>query len=278
MRLHDIFYGGNTHRVFQDWWEYARKHYVQLEGDRPPDNQSLYYDPIVDYHHLVGNVAGLTLVFQLAPQKREEARLIFDAAIEASGWNSLDPVRESGRNLTTLEPTPRDTLMGLVLAKEFGTAAVYAKLIEHAEANYEPTWNPENGEFTWGFALGEPHPRGQYNSIIMTAETGSEGAWWRIFNEPNLGKFTQPTVHRVDFPTVCLSQAWYDVQRRRLIVSTDAGAPGAAGKPTTFRISNIDAQNCNVNTDGESTTNWRVVDGDLEISTTVGQHTFVITH
>ena len=278
MRLHDILYGGDTHRVFQLWWEYARKNYVHFENGRPRETQSLYYDPSIDYHHLVGNVAGLTLAFQLAPQKREEAELLFDAAAEASGWKSLDPVRESGRDLTTLQPTPRDTLMGLVLAKEFGERDIYAKLKDHAEANYEPTWNPENGEFTWGFGLGEPHPRGQYNAVMMTAEAGSEGAWWRIFNEPNLVKFTEPTVHSVDFPTVCLSQAWYDAPRRRLIVSTDAGAPGAEGNPTTFRVGNVEVQSCDVITDGESTGNWRVVNGELEISTTVGQHTFVITH
>ena len=278
MRLHDILYGGDTHRVFELWWEYARKNYIPFEGGRPPENQSLYFDPLVNYHHLVGNVAGLSLVFQLAPQKREEARLLFDAAIEAAGWNKLDPVRESGRDLTTLRPSPRDTLIGLVLAKEFGTDGVYAKLKDHAEANYEPTWNPENGEFTWGFGLGEPYPRGQYNAAIMTAEAGSEGAWWRIFNEPNLGKFTEPTVHSVDFPAVCLSQAWYDVQLRRLYVSTDAGTPGAEGRPTTFRVGNVDTQSCDVTTDGDSLRNWRIVDGELEISTTVGQHTFVIAH
>lgn len=278
MRLHDILFGGNTHGVFQDWWEYAKKNYVQFEAGRPPENQSLYYDPLVDYHHLVGNVAGLMLAFHLVPQKREEARLLFDAAVEVSGWNTNEPVRESGRNLTTLQPTPRDTLMGLALAREFGNDEVYAKLQEHADGNYEPTWNPENGEFTWGFELGEPHPRGQYNAVMMTAEAGSEGAWWRIYNEPNLAKFTEPTVHGVDFPTVCLSQAWYDGPRRRLIVTTDAGAPGAEGKPTIFRIGNVNVQSCNVSTDGESESNWRIVNGELEITTTVGQHTFVITH
>jgi hypothetical protein len=136
----------------------------------------------------------------------------------------------------------------------------------------------ETGEFTWGFGLEEPHPRGQFNGAMMTAEAGSEGAWWRVFNEPNLRKIIDPTVYGVDFPTVCLSQAWYDVERRRLVISTDAGAPGASGQPTSFRVSQIDPQRCHVTIDGQRSEDWRVVDGEVEIATTVGHHTFLITH
>ena len=49
-----------------------------------------------------------------------------------------------------------------------------------------------------------------------------------------------PTVHGVDFPTVCLSQAFYDVDRTSLIVSTHAGLPAAAGSPTSFRVANVE--------------------------------------
>ena len=112
----------------------------------------------------------------------------------------------------------------------------------------------------------------------MTAEAGSEGAWWRIYNEPSLCKFIDPTVHGVDFPTVCLLQAWYDVERRQLAISTDAGAPNASGQPTTFRVSRIDPQCCQVIIDGERSNDGRAVDGEVEISTTVGPHTVLISH
>ena len=108
------------------------------------------------------------------------------------------------------------------------------------------------------------------------AESISEGAWWRLFNEPNLRKFVDPTVYGVDFPTVCLSQAIYDEARRMLVVATDAGVPAAAGRPTTFRVTNVDPKACTVIVDGEKSDDWREVEGDLEVSTTVGPHTFLI--
>ena len=217
------------------------------------------------------------MAFAVAPQKREEGRSLFESAAEALGWTSLEPVQESSRELTTLEPSPRNTLIGLIVAREYGNDAVYAKLKAHAEAHYEPTWNQETGEFSWGFGLNEPHPRGQLNGVMMTSEAGSEGALWRLLNQPNLRKFTDPSVHSVDFPSVCLSQAWYDVERKRLVVSTDAGITGAAGQPTSFRVSNVDAQHCQVITDGQMSQNWRVVDNEVEVNTTVGEHTFLIT-
>ena len=115
----------------------------------------------------------------------------------------------------------------------------------------------------------------------MTAEAGSQGAWWRVFNEPKFHKFNEPTVHGVDFPTVCLSQAWYDADRRRLVIATDAGIPAASGQATSFRVRQLDPQGCEVaqvTIDGQASDSWRVVEGELEIMTTVGEHTVVVRH
>ncbi len=273
-----MLYGRDMHRVFHHWWTYARAEYVPFQDGRAPDTLTMYYDPLVNYHHRVGLGGGLALMFQLVPQGRDEARRLFEAAAEQIGWTTLEPVREITRDRTTLADTPQGTLLGLILAREFGHDAVYAKLKAHAEAHYEPTWHPDTGEFTWGFGLHEPHPRGQFNAAMMTAEAGSEGAWWRVCNAPNLRKFTDPTVHGVDFPNVCLSQAWYDVERRRLVLCTDAGAPGASGQATSFRVSQLDPHGCRVTIDGQRSDDWRMVDGELEIATTVGPHTFLITH
>ena len=206
----------------------------------------------------------------LAPQEREMAQLLFDAGAQRLGWTSVKPLREPRGN-------PRFTLWGLVLAREFGYDAIYAKLKAHAEAHHDPMWEAETGEFTWGFGFDEAYPRGQFNATTMMAEALTPGAWWRLVNEPNLRKFTDPTVYGVEFPTVSLSQAWYDVERRRLIIATDAGLPNAAGQPTSFRIGNLDPHGCEVKIDGEASENWRMIDGDLELTTTVGQHTILIT-
>jgi hypothetical protein len=277
LRLHDIFYGSDHHRVFHTWWEYARREYLSLLEDRSGEALTQYYDPLINHHHRMGVAGGLGVAFALAPQKRDAGRLLFEIAAEALGWTSLDPVQESSSELTTQELSPRNTLAGLVLAKEYGNSSIYSKLKAHAEERYEPTWNRETGEFTWGFGLNEPHPRGQRNATMMISEAGSEGALWRLFNQPNMRKFTDPTVHGVDFPSVCLSQAWYDEEHRRLVVATDSGIPAAVGQPTSFRVSNVDVRRCNVVSDGQSTGNWRIVGDELEINTTVGEHTFLVT-
>ena len=162
--------------------------------------------------------------------------------------------------------------MAVTFRESFGLA----KLQAHSEAHHEPAWDEASAEFTWRFGLDEPHPRGQYNATGAMAEATTKGAWWRLFNEPNLRKFVDPTVHGMDFPTVCLSQAIYDEARRMLVVATDAGVPAARGKPTTFRVTNIDPAACTVIADGEKSDDWQEADGDVEISTTVGTHTFLI--
>lgn len=277
LRLHDVLYSSDLHRVFHDWWKNAGAEYIPFRDGRPTESITFYYDPLIDYHHRVGLGGGLALAFQLAPQMPEQAQLLFEGAAEKLGWMASGPVREATRDFTGGAPTPQGTVIGLSLAREFGNDPVFNKLMTHAESAYEPTWDAETGDFTWGFGLNEPHPRGQLNAGIMTAEAGSKGAWGRIFNEPKFHKFNQPTVYGVDFPSVCLSQAWYDADGQRLIVATDAGIPTASGRATSFRISQIDPQRCVVTIDGQLSDGWQVVDGELEITTTVGEHMVVIT-
>lgn len=257
--------------MFEQWWSHAETHYLGLRDGRLGDTLTLYYDPILRYDHRRGPESALMLAVYLAPQKPEAAELIFAAGAERLGWTGDGPVREPRGN-------PRSTLWGLILAREFGNAAVYDKLAAHCEASHEPTLEAASGEFTWGFGLGEPHPRGQLNATRMMAEAISEGAWRRLFNRPNLGKFDEPTVYDVDFPTVCLSQAWYDPAGRCLNIATDAGLPGAAGESTTFRVTNVDPTRCGVEVDDRPSNDWRIVDGDLEIRTPIGEHQIQVTH
>ena len=278
LRLHDLLYDSDLHPVFHTWWKNAGAEYIPFQDGRPNDSLTLYYDPLIDYHHRVGLGGGLSLAFQLAPQAPDQARLLFEAAAEKMGWTGAEPIREATRDFTSGVRTPQGTVIGLGLAREFGNDAVHTKLMAHAESHYEPTWDAARGEFTWGFGLNEPYPRGQLNAGIMTAEAGSDGAWWRVFNEPKFHKFNEPTVHGVDFPKVCLSQAWYDADRRRLVIATDAGIPAASGQATSFRVSQLDPQGCEVMIDGQSSDSWQIAEGELEITTTVGEHIVVVTH
>ncbi|MSP67093.1 MAG: hypothetical protein EXQ96_03140 [Alphaproteobacteria bacterium] len=213
--------------------------------------------------------------FWLVPQqRRDEARVLFDSVVEELGWDTDRPIA-AGADPTAL-PSMMPVFMGMILAREFGEHGLYAKLRAHAEEHYRPTWDAATGEFSWAFGFNEPHPRGQPNAIMATVEAMREGAWSAIGARPNLRKFIDPTVHGVDFPTLCLSQASYDPARRTLVVATDAGAPGKAGAPTSFRIANINPRDLQVTIDGRPSDAWRIVDGEVEIATTVGEHTFLI--
>ncbi len=68
-------------------------------------------------------------------------------------------------------------------------------------------------------------------------------------------------------------RAW---DQANMAVATDAGAPDVAGEPTTFRVTNVAPEQCVIEIDGVRSNDWRVVEGDLEISTTIDEHTFVI--
>ena len=256
--------------MFEHWWAHAEAYYVGLRDGKLGDTLTLYYDPILRYDHRRGPESALMMAVYLAPQKPRVAELIFRAGAERLGWTTDTPAREPRGN-------PRFTLWGLILAREFGNEAIYRRLEAHCEAHHEPTWDTDAGEFTWGFGLNEPHPRGQFNATRMMAEALSEGAWRRLFNQPDLRKFSEPTVYGVDFPTVCLSQAWYDAARRCLVIATDAGLPRAAGRPTSFRVTNIEPAACQVEIDGRPSDDWRAVDGDLEISTIVAEHLIRVT-
>ena len=271
LRLHDITYGTDLHRAFATWWEHAKVYYVPQQDGRMIGPVTMYYDPIIDCNHNTEaqGPTKLAVGLSLGPQYPEATRVMVNSGIEAMGWMASDDLGPPAAD-------PRPLLTGIFFAREYGDEALLAKLQAHSEAYHEPTWDEVSAEFTWRFGLDEPHPRGQYNATGAMAEATTEGAWWRLFNEPNLRKFIDPTVYGVDFPTVCLSQATYDEARRMLVVATDAGVPAERGKPTTFRVTNVVPGRCSVVADGKTSDDWREVDGDLEVSTTVGTHTFLI--
>jgi hypothetical protein len=110
----------------------------------------------------------------LAPQRWDDAYRLFRWAAETYQWAGSGKIRQVR--------DPRVIPLGLVLAKEVGDRAVETRLREYVEASLEPHWDRSTGEFTWGFGLGEPVPRGQLNGVIMMAEVGEPGAWSRVFS------------------------------------------------------------------------------------------------
>ncbi len=232
---------------------------------------SMYYDPLLGVHmpsdHEAFQKFGTAQLIQ--GSQPEDAKILVEAAFDQLGWRAGAPIEEKGGN-------PRETLYGMIYAKEYGDEALYGRLKAYAEEHHGPTWDQESGEFFWTFGLDEPYPRGQFNAAAALAESTSKGAWGRLLSEPNLRKFLEPTVTGVEFPAMCLSQAVYDTERRCLIIASDKGAPNRAGSKTVFRVTNVNPNMCTVIIDGEVSDSWRVIEGDIEISTSVGEHTFLI--
>ncbi len=203
---------------------------MSWQGDKPV-GFDLYYDPVIDEHHGHGP-GGLALpAWYLAPQRREVAQAGWELSATQSG--ALGDGRIVGLD------NPMNAVVLLQLAGEFGDDSVRERIWDAAGEFLEPSWDRERGEFTLGFGLGEPHPRGQLNARAMAARACTAGAWARIFNEPNLTKFDEPTVVGVDFPSVALSEARWDVGRGELRVRAVAKNESLLGAPTQFRVTNV---------------------------------------
>lgn len=208
--------------VFDAWWEHAREHYFSWDGDKPT-GCDLYYDPVIDHHH-GHSPFGITLpAWYLAPIRRDIARAGWEFVAGFSGASSGGPIQ--------VLPNPQAALVLLQLGGEFAEGHVRAQLWDAAGPLLEPTWN--NGELTYRFGLDEPHPRGQLNARAAAAAACTTGAWNRIFNEPNLAKFDQPTVVGVDFPNVVLKAAAWDGS------ALTVAATSLSGGPTRFRVTNV---------------------------------------
>ena len=195
-----------------------------------PTGLDLYYDPIVDEHVGHGPMGILIPAWYLAPQK---------PAVAVAGWQMAEAISGVAGDgpITGLDDPARATML-LQIAGEFADPEVKRRLWNAAEAHIEPRWDRESGEFTLGFGLGEPHPRGQWNARTMAGWVCTPGAWSRIFNEPNLVKFEEPAVEGVDFPRIALSEARWDGSSLHLAAHPQNAK--VAGTRTRVRVVNID--------------------------------------
>ena len=165
-----------------------------------------------------------------APQRPVVAEAGWRTAAFANGINGRGPI-------AGLDEPPKATML-LQFAGELADAETKRRVWEAAEAHIEPTWDTERGEFTLGFGLNEAHPRGQYNARAMAGWVCTKGAWSRIFNEPNLAKFDEPTVVDVDFPNVALSEARWD--GAGLHLAAQPRNDTLRGTETTMRVVGLD--------------------------------------
>lgn len=231
---------------------------------------TFYYDPEIDHHHrLPVGRAGLFPAYFLAPQKPAEARALFEAGLAQTGMrNPTAPIELPG---------PQRTPMIIHLAREWGLDDLADALRQAADEQYEPTWNRDRGEFTWGFKLDEEHPRGQFNAAMAAAEAMTRGAWQRLFDVGPGGRFDQPTVSGIDFPDLTVTQAWWDAGGDRLAIATAPRNDGVVGRPTRFKIANLgDASAWTVESHGGAPVTTSPIGSELAVATTIGSHRFVV--
>jgi hypothetical protein len=189
------------------------------------------------------------------------------------GWD--DPRKP----LLQLHPDPRWLAIGVLMAREVGDVTTEERLRAVAERDFEPRFFGENDDmFGWFFGNGEPWPRGQLASLMVLSELGEPGSWGRVFNEPNLHKFDEPTVVGVDYPLLGLASAWNDLSGGPLHLETYAATKAARGMATTFTVNQLPDPNAvRICCDGSDFTDFRVTGEDsVEISTTIDSRAFTV--
>lgn len=188
---------------------------------------TLYYDPQLDVHHRLPVAAAMTTSYYAAPQAPEDAKRLFEGACRSFGLSEDPPLPlRAGRGYGS----------ALVLAREWGMTDLEARLVNAIEASYEPTWNTDFGEFTWGMGLDEPHPRGQFNAFLAAAEASGPGRWSRLSEAP-LERC--PQIIDVDFPNVALTRAEWIGEALHVTLAPRVENPRVM---TSFRFENRGAR------------------------------------
>lgn len=108
----------------------------------------------------------------------------------------------------------------------------------------------------------------------MLAESGSPGAWWRVFNEPSPPPASEPVLRGVDYPGVGIRRARNDMAQGVLSIETTAGTPSRRGEPTSFTIDQIPSPvEASVTVDGHGSASWQVTgDDSIRLELDIGDH------
>jgi hypothetical protein len=248
MYLYDKVYTKQTHRAAANFLEYAKKNYVGVGADGKLQWVTAYYDPRVNFK-LNGPAAGGPLTaFLVAPQDREFATFLYEAAANASGVRAPNAQVRANPNL-------------LLMARELGDTAVADTLKAAAERESDPRFFGKRNEMFgwWTNFPSEGYPRGQGSATMMVSEIGRPGDWIRSLQAPFMDKFTAPTVEGIDFPAMGLYQAWNDRESGTLNLGTYAASPDKRGADTRFTVTNLpNASAVRITVDGQPFTRFEV--------------------
>lgn len=275
--LYDRLRDTHHNEVYQEWVEYAKKHYLVTNKEGDMKMFSFCYDPIEDellsFPDPFVAIAAVAVTLYVLPQAPEFGTYLYEQAVTKLGWN--DPTQPVFDQM----PDPRFLMVGLVVSRELGDWVTHERLAQSLYARADGRWfGPENSQFGYWFGLDEPWPRGQLSALLMVAETGEPGSWCQAFRAPNREKFSQPTVEGIDYPAVDVRHAANDADGQYLRVGISAGLPSQAGKPTRFRVSQLpDANAVKLRCDNAEFESWRALDAhSIEIQADINHHDFVI--
>jgi hypothetical protein len=211
-----------------------------MEVDR--DNNfvwfALYYDPIEQrtetFPYKVTAYSALTVLLYLYPQDRAFAEQLYTLSMRLLAWS--DPRQP----VVQLVAHPLNLATALFMDRELGDSTTEARLREIAETKFEPRFfGAENDRFAFWLGIDSEWPRGQVNSILMLSECSAAGAWWRVFNEPNVNMHSEPTVCDVDYPKLGIRRAQNDMVRGALEIETIAATPLRLGTATQFAVNGL---------------------------------------
>jgi hypothetical protein len=214
-------------------------------------------------------------------------RRLYERLYEGAMNRFFTPKKDGSAHLIGMPGMEIDSVFATVgamaVSKELGDNERHAAMRSWAQKNYEPTWDTERGEFYFQFGYGatemrEVWPRAQHNHFIMPGYMITEpGQFSRMYTEPNLSKFREPTVEGVDFPTVRPRQAFWDRDEKTLFVSITSAAQDKLGDPTSFRVTKLHATaTYRLTIDGQDSGDLQPADGTLKIETRVGPHNITL--
>ena len=277
MQLYDKVFDANTHWVYDQWIDFAKKHFTTRSRGGDISGFAFYYDPLEEFAYCppagISGYAMLAPLFYLYPQAPEFGQQLYEAGIRDLGWDG------SSNTILQAFDDPRWLTMTLMLAREIGDVTTERRLKAVAEQEFGPDFFADDEDrFAWKFGLDDPHPRGQLNGLLILSEIGGPGAWTNVYKGARDAQFDLPTVEGVDYPNLGISGANNDSSDGALHVSTYAATAARRGSPTSWKVSQLpDAKSAQVYCNGEQYSDWGVIDGTtIEINSTIDTHEFRI--
>ena len=277
MQLYDKIFGAQTHWVYDQWIEFAKKHFTSRNRSGDITGFAFYYDPLEEFAYCpppgLSGYAMLAPLFYLYPQAPEFGLQLYEAGIRDLRWDAR------AHALFQAFDDPRWLTMTLMLAREVGDETTERRLKAVAEQEYGPDFFADDEDrFAWKFGLDDPHPRGQLNSLLILTEIGGPGAWTNVYKGTHQNQFDLPTVEGIDYPNLGVCAAHNDVTDGTLHVSTYAATAARRGESTRWKVSQLpNPKAVQVFCDDQPFSDWGVVgDGAIEINSTIDAHTFRI--